>query len=48
MGSLMQTAGVISSAPGAAREALTRLAESARQLLGMAMARVTVIDEPAD
>jgi two-component sensor histidine kinase/putative methionine-R-sulfoxide reductase with GAF domain len=48
MGSLMQTAGVISSAPGAAREALTRLAESARQLLGMAMASVTVIDEPAD
>jgi two-component sensor histidine kinase len=48
LGSLMQTAGVISGAPGAAREALTRLAESARQLLGMAMASVTVIDEPAD
>ena len=45
--SLMQTAGVISGAPGAAREALTRLGESARQLLGMAMASVTVIDEVA-
>jgi two-component sensor histidine kinase len=48
LSTVAQTAGAISAEPGAGREAMQRLAESARQVLGVQMATVCVVDEKRD